>query len=562
MNVKITRGPMRNFNLLFVVTVVAALAAISVFAWLTAKRADLQMRGDLLQQANLVASAVDTEYVATLSGTEADIATPDFIRLKNRLVRARKVNPKCRFLYLLGQKRDGTIFFSLDTESTDSGDYSPPGQVYPEATGLLRGVFASGRDAVEGPVSDRWGVWVSALVPLRLPDTGKVVAVLGMDMDAKAWGWAVAGRCALPVGLAAFVLFLGMFIVVLKRNYRLIRAQERRIRESEKDHKRIIENSTNLFYAHTPDHVFTYLSPQIGALLGYTQEEALIRWTELATDNPVNEKGLEITQCAINSGKAQPPYELELKHKTGKSVWVNVREGPVVEDGKTVAIVGALTDITGRKIAEESLASALEEKGALLRELQHRVKNSLAIITAITELEANYSGDPAVRKALESLGGRIRTLSELYSLLSNSEQTNQVALDRYCESISEFVLAAHTARDGRIALKRRFTPLFSDAKRASTLGLILNELLTNALKYAFPGGRAGTITVSLTSDGNGIVLEVEDNGVGLPKGFDLENKRGLGLELVKMLALQLEGSLTCRSGERTVFTVRVKNLEI
>jgi len=549
-------------NLRFVVVIVAALAAILVFAWWTARRADLQMRGDLLQQAKLVAPAIDMEYVATLSGTEADMAAPGFIRLKDRLVRAREVNPKCRFLYLLGQKRDGTIVFFLDTESADSKDYSPPGQAYTEAPGRIPGVFETGRAVTAGPYTDRWGTWISAFIPIVDPGTSRVATVLGMDMDAAAWGWDVVGRCALPVGLAAFVLFLGIFIVVLNRNHNLIRAQERSIMESEKERRRIIENSTNLFYAHTPDHVFTYLSPQIGALLGYTQEEALVRWTELATDNPVNERGLEITQRAIDSGKAQPPYELELKHKYGKSVWVEVREGPVVEDGKTVAIVGALTDISGRKIAEEVQASALKEKGALLREFQHRVKNSLAIITSITELEANYSGDPAVRKALESLGGRIHTLSELYTLLYNSEQTSQVSLDRYCESISEFVMAAHTVKDGRITMKRRITPLVTDAKRASTLGLILNELLTNALKYAFPGGRVGTITVSLTNEGDDIVLEVENDGAGLPEGFDLENSHGLGLELVKMLAIQLGGSVACRSGERTVFTVRVKNLGI
>ncbi len=542
--------------------VVATLAAMSFFAWWTAKRADLQMRADLLQQAKLVSAAIDVEYVATLSGTEKDMAAPGFLQLSDRLARARKVNPKCRFMYLLGRRQDGTVLFFLDSEPADSENYSPPGQVYPEATKLLRNVFASGRAAVEGPVADRWGAWVSALVPLRHEGTGRVVAVLGMDMDARFWGWEVARRCALPVGLAAFVLFLVIFIVVLNRNHRLIRAQEQSIRESEQKLRNIIENSTNVFYAHTPDHVLTYLSPQSWALLGYSQEDALIRWMELVTDNPVNKRGFEITQRAIETGKAQPPFELELRHKTGRSVWVEVHEGPVVEDGKTVAIVGALTDISGRKIAEEVQAAALKEKGALLREFQHRVKNSLAIITGITELEANYSADPAVRKALGSLGGRIHTLSELYTLLYNSEQTSQVSLDRYCEAISEFVMAAHAVGGGRITLKRRLTPLITDAKRASTLGLILNELLMNALKYAFPGSRSGIITVSLMNEGGDIVLEVEDDGVGLPSGFELQSSQGLGLQLVKMLANQLGGSLSYRSGEPTVFIIRAKKIDI
>jgi PAS domain S-box-containing protein len=552
----------KRSNLRYLVAVVAALAAISFFAWWTAKRADLQMRDDLLQQAKLVSAAADTEYVATLSGTEKDMAAPGFLQLKDRLARAREVNPKCRFLYLLGQRRDGTVFFFLDTEPADSENYSPPGQAYPEATELLRNAFASGKAAVEGPVADRWGAWVSALVPLRHEATGRVVAVLGMDMDARFWGWEVARRCALPVGLAAFVLFLVIFIIVLNRNHRLIRAQEQSIRESEQKLRNIIENSTNVFYAHTPDHVLTYLSPQSGSLLGYSQEEALVRWMELATDNPANKRGLEATQRAIDTGKAQPPFELELRHKNGKSVWVEAREGPVVENGRTVAIVGALTDISGRKIAEEFQAAALQEKGALLREFQHRVKNSLAIIAGIAELEANHSADPAVHKALGSLAGRIRTLSELYTLLHNSEQTSRVALDRYCESISDFVMAAHAVRDGRITLKRRLAPLITDAGHASTLGLILNELLTNALKYAFPGSRAGAITLSLTKEDEDLVLEIADDGVGLPSGFELQSAQGLGLQLVKMLANQLGGSLSYRSGEQTVFVIRAKKIGI
>ncbi len=552
----------RKSNFRFAGVVVAALAAISIFAWWTAKRADLQMRADLLQQAGLVAPSVDIEYVMTLSGTEADTGAPGFIRLRDRLARARKVNPKCRFLYLLGQKRDGTVIIYLDTEPADSGDYSPPGQAYTEAPERIRGVFETGRSVTAGPYTDRWGTWISAFIPIVEPQTDIVVTVLGMDMDAVAWKWEVAHRCALPVGLAAFVLLLGIFIVVLNRNRRLIHAQARSIKENEHKLRSIIENSTNVFYSHTPDHVLTYLSPQSWSLLGYSQEEALVRWTELVTDNPVNKRGFEITQRAIETGMAQPPHELELKHKFGKIVWVEVREGPVVEQGKTVAIVGALTDISGRKIAEEVQAAALQEKVALLSEFQHRVKNSLAIITAITELEANHSNDPAVRQALQSLGGRIHTLSELYTLFHNSEQTGRVELDLYFESISEFIMAAHTARDGRIALKRNFMPIVMDARRASTLGLILNELLTNAFKYAFPGGRTGTIAVSLTSENGDIVLDVEDDGAGLPPGFELQGAHGLGLQLVRMLASQLGGSVSCRNGERTVFTVRVKNLQV
>ncbi len=134
---------------------------------------------------------------------------------------------------------------------------------------------------------------------------------------------------------------------------------ERALRESEEKLRNIVENSTNLFYSHTPDHQLTYVSPQSWAFLDCAPEEALVRWTELVTDHPVNQAAMAITEKAIASGQAQPPYELELIGKKGRKIWVEAREAPVVEDGETVAIVGALTDVTARKQAEKVLQESL-----------------------------------------------------------------------------------------------------------------------------------------------------------------------------------------------------------
>ncbi len=136
---------------------------------------------------------------------------------------------------------------------------------------------------------------------------------------------------------------------------------EEALRESEERLRNIIEHSTNVFYAHTPDHLLTYISPQIETLLGFTPEEALVRWTDLTTDHPRNRDGLKATERAISSGRSQPPYELELRRKDGGNVWVEVRETPVAEEGKTVAIVGALVDITDRMAVQEALRESHAE---------------------------------------------------------------------------------------------------------------------------------------------------------------------------------------------------------
>ncbi len=160
---------------------------------------------------------------------------------------------------------------------------------------------------------------------------------------------------------------------------------EKALKESEQKLRNIFENSTNLFYSHTPDHILTYLSPQVKDILGYTQEEALIKWTQLASDNPINEIGLKNTVKAIETGKPQPPYELELVKKSEEKVWVEVREAPLVKDGKTVSIVGALTDITERKQAEEELAKHREHLEDLIKERTDEVERSQKSLVLLME---------------------------------------------------------------------------------------------------------------------------------------------------------------------------------
>ena len=145
---------------------------------------------------------------------------------------------------------------------------------------------------------------------------------------------------------------------VIARDVTERRKVEEALQENTFKLRNIFEHSTNLFYSHDINHVLNYMSPQVKNILGYEVEEALIKWTEYASDNPINEIGFQKTIKAIETGVAQEPYELELVHKNGSKVWVEVREAPVVENGNTIAIVGSLDDITERKRAEETLTKS------------------------------------------------------------------------------------------------------------------------------------------------------------------------------------------------------------
>lgn len=146
------------------------------------------------------------------------------------------------------------------------------------------------------------------------------------------------------------------------------------LRKNEQYVRNILEHISNVFYVHDTEHVIIYISPQIYNLIGYTQDEAKIKWTEFITDNPINQKGYNATVRAIETGVAQPPYELELLHKNGNKVWVRVNETPIVANGKTIQIVGALDDITK------------EKRDEITRKIQFNIAHAIVSAQSLEEL--------------------------------------------------------------------------------------------------------------------------------------------------------------------------------
>ncbi len=165
----------------------------------------------------------------------------------------------------------------------------------------------------------------------------------------------VMNKDGFPVGVR------GLIVDISER-----KRMEKTLMNSKDQVSNILNNSTNLFYSHTPDHQLVYLSPQSVSFLGCEPEEAMKRWTEFLSDHPLNEVGIKNTVKAIESGESQPPYELELVRRDGQKIWVEVNEVPIVNNGVTESIVGSLTDITERKKAEEKLKKYHEELETLV----------------------------------------------------------------------------------------------------------------------------------------------------------------------------------------------------
>ncbi len=191
---------------------------------------DTRMREQLLTEARLVEQTMDWTRVETLTGSPADTQLPAYARMKQQLARVRAVREQYRFAYLMGQRSDGAVFFLVDSESPGSHAYSPPGEVYPEATAALRAVFSRARAVTEGPEKDRWGVWVSALIPHVDPATGAVKAIVGLDVDARHWNRELLEAAALPAGSTlGFMLLLGAFMYAQRH----ARREQARLESSE-----------------------------------------------------------------------------------------------------------------------------------------------------------------------------------------------------------------------------------------------------------------------------------------------------------------------------------------
>ncbi len=253
----------------------------------------------------------------------------------------------------------------------------------------------------------------------------------------------------------------------------------------------------------------------------------------------------------VQSGAMLTQVEENLSPATGEKRFVEVVKVPIRDlDGKVCGIQGIFWDVTERQRAEQALAEAYREKQALLRELQHRAKNSFALIVSLAGLMESTSQSEEAQVALADLTSRVRAMSELYDLLYAAEAVITTRLDEYCARV-----AATFQLSGDICLQQTYDPVVVPTKIAAPIGLILTELITNAVKYAFPLQEAGVIAISLRTGEAEAALQVADNGVGIAEDFDIDMSDSLGLVLVQALARQIGGSFQIQRANGTICTI-------
>jgi len=237
----------------------------------------------------------------------------------------------------------------------------------------------------------------------------------------------------------------------------------------------------------------------------------------------------------------------------------DVRVSPLIDwRNRITGHVVVLRDITRRKQTEEKIRASLKEKEVLLKEIHHRVNNNLQIISSLLSLQSEYVKDARCTASLEESRNRIRTMALVHEKLYQSENLASINLKEYVKSLVSGLVRSYRVNTDRITPKTNVEDIFLGVDTAIPCGLIINELVSNALKHAFPD-RKGEITVTLHSVDDIIELTVSDNGIGIPDNIDFKAAETLGLHLVTILAEdQLEGEITLDRSKGTSFKITFK----
>jgi PAS domain S-box-containing protein len=336
---------------------------------------------------------------------------------------------------------------------------------------------------------------------------------------------------------------------------------EHALKEREEKLRNIFQNSTNLFYSHTPDHTLTYVSPQIENVLGYTQEEAMIKWTDLATDNPINQIGFQNTLKAINTGNRQPTYNLELIRKDGKKIIVEVRESPVIENDQVTSIVGSLTDVTDRIKAERELNKSRRRLKIMNSILRHDIMNDLVAMKSALKIYRHKKNEAILAEIEKRVKKGINTIKK--------QRKQQDFIDEY--SMLDKMEMAKIASDVRknhpeikINIQGQGTAFADNA-----IYSVFDNLIANAIKH----GKASTLDIDIEADENYCTMRIADNGIGIPdkykdnvfeEGFQFgdSGNTGIGLFIVKQTIEGYDGEITVEDNQPqgTLFCIRLRRI--
>ncbi|MBN1782310.1 PAS domain-containing protein [bacterium] len=267
---------------------------------------------------------------------------------------------------------------------------------------------------------------------------------------------------------------------------------------------------------------------------------------------------LEDERRIIETGQPIIDKIEDISHMKGAPTWVTTTKVPVIdESGQVTTIIGISRDITDRILASEQIKASLDEKEVLLKEIHHRVKNNLQVISSLLNLQSSYINDPDTLNIFRESQNRVRSMALIHENLYKSRDISRLDLDDYLKTLILGLNRSYQDTNGHIEFDLHVEDIPLNVDKAVPCGLIINELVSNCLKYAFPKNKKDArISIDLSMQDDHVIVCVRDNGKGMPENFNWDEADSLGLKLVRILATrQLDGEIQYSGKNGTLFRI-------
>ncbi len=356
-----------------------------------------------------------------------------------------------------------------------------------------------------------------------------------------------------PIEFKGKTIIFSIIIDITQR-----KEMEDALRESEEKYRTLFDEDPYFNMILGKDGTILDLNKTITQLMGLSKEDIIGKnFSEIETipKEDMGEYDTKIKNLLI--GGFVEPFESRFMDMNGNISWVLIHLKTIMDKGNILYILAIGGDITKRKIAENEIKSSLIEKNILLQEIHHRVKNNMQIISSLLNLQIKYVDDEKAVDVLKESQNRVKSMAMIHDKLYMSEDLTRINFVDYINSLVSNLFYSYNVED-KIKSRLKIDNVSLNMETAVPCGLIISELVSNSLKYAFPNGMMGEIFVSLRSEDDTYELIINDNGIGLPEEFDINNTKTLGLMLVNSLTEQIDGKISISRENGTRYRIIFK----
>jgi PAS domain S-box-containing protein len=348
-------------------------------------------------------------------------------------------------------------------------------------------------------------------------------------------------------------------IISLSEDITEIKHAQEMILESERKFRELADLLPGAVFETDEKGFFTYVNKYALETSGHTSEDIRNGLNCIEAFVPEDRERAMQNFGRRMQGEDLGDIEYRMLKKNGEILRVIVRADAILKDGRPAGLRGIVIDITRLKMIEDELKETIDTKDMLMKEIHHRVKNNMSVIQSLLSLQLRDVSDDKSKSYFKDARNRVKSMSMIHERLSRSEELSKMDLSEFIKSLAHHIFQSSELNPSKVQLVVNIPEISIDVETMMPCGLIINELVTNAFKYAFPDDRAGAVTIGLVvGKDNEITLSVKDDGVGISDDLNIYETKSLGLQIVSALTNQIQGDLELIKGNGTEIRITFK----